>query len=153
MIVGARGTVCTGAAVAADLVLTAGHCTVSGNAYKIADGVGMFAPTLATVTGISRHPNFNLQTMLAHRATADVALMKLARPLPQEIVQNAILIHRSRTCFRMLPPHEAHCRSRLAGYQVPRSWEVVTELPRTETGKLARRTVRDRHWSGRARRI
>jgi long-chain acyl-CoA synthetase len=48
---------------------------------------------------------------------------------------------------------EAHCRGRLAGYQVPRSWEVVADLPRTETGKLARRTVRDRHWSGRARRI
>jgi hypothetical protein len=86
MIVGARGTVCTGAAIATDLVLTAGHCTVSGTDYKIADGIGMFAATLATVTGISRHPNFNLQTMLAHRATADVALMKLSRPLPETIV-------------------------------------------------------------------
>jgi long-chain acyl-CoA synthetase len=47
----------------------------------------------------------------------------------------------------------AHCRRRLAGYQVPRSWELVDDLPRTETGKLARRTVRDRYWSGRARRI
>jgi long-chain acyl-CoA synthetase len=48
---------------------------------------------------------------------------------------------------------DAHCRRRLAGYQVPRSWELVTDLPRTETGKLARRTVRDRYWSGRSRRI
>ena len=48
---------------------------------------------------------------------------------------------------------DAHCRRRLAGYQVPRSWELVTDLPRTETGKLARRSVRDRYWSGRARRI
>ncbi len=48
---------------------------------------------------------------------------------------------------------DAHCRRRLAGYQVPRSLELVTDLPRTETGKLARRTVRDRYWSGRARRI
>jgi secreted trypsin-like serine protease len=86
MIVGARGTVCTGAAIAADLVLTAGHCTVSGNDYKIADGIGLFGTTLATVTGISRHPKFSLQTMLAHRATADVALMKLSRPLPKDIV-------------------------------------------------------------------
>lgn len=86
MIVGARGTICTGAAIAADLVLTAGHCTVSGNDYKIADGIGMFGTTLATVTGISRHPTFSLQTMLAHRATADVALMKLSRPLPEGIV-------------------------------------------------------------------
>jgi secreted trypsin-like serine protease len=90
MIVGARGTVCTGAAIAADLVLTAGHCTVSGNDYKIAEGIGLFGTTLATVTGISRHPNFSLQTMLAHRATADVALMKLSRPLPDTIVPAAL---------------------------------------------------------------
>jgi long-chain acyl-CoA synthetase len=45
------------------------------------------------------------------------------------------------------------CRTRLAGYQVPRSVEVVDELPRTETGKLARRAVRDPYWVGRSRRI
>jgi len=47
----------------------------------------------------------------------------------------------------------AFCRTRLAGYQVPRAIDVVDELPRTETGKLARRAVRDRYWEGRARRI
>ena len=31
--------------------------------------------------GVARHPQFNLKTMLAHRATADVALVKLATPL------------------------------------------------------------------------
>ena len=30
---------------------------------------------------MARHPQFNLKTMLAHRATADVALVKLAAPL------------------------------------------------------------------------
>jgi long-chain acyl-CoA synthetase len=47
----------------------------------------------------------------------------------------------------------AHCRSRLAAYQVPRSVEFDTDLPRTETGKLARRTIRARYWEGRDRRI
>jgi long-chain acyl-CoA synthetase len=47
----------------------------------------------------------------------------------------------------------AHCRQRLAGYQAPRAVEFVDELPRTETGKLARRMVRDRFWAGRSRRI
>lgn len=47
----------------------------------------------------------------------------------------------------------AHCRDRLAGYLTPRSVEFDDDLPRTETGKLARRTIRDRYWQGRDRRI
>ena len=47
----------------------------------------------------------------------------------------------------------AHCREGLAGYQVPRAVDFDAELPRTETGKLARRAVRDRYWAGRERRI
>jgi long-chain acyl-CoA synthetase len=47
----------------------------------------------------------------------------------------------------------AHCRAHLGGYQVPRSAELVDDLPRTETGKLARRLIRDRFWEGRPRRI
>jgi long-chain acyl-CoA synthetase len=46
-----------------------------------------------------------------------------------------------------------HCRSTLAGYQVPRAVDFDEVLPRTETGKLPRRTVRDRYWAGRDRRI
>ncbi len=47
----------------------------------------------------------------------------------------------------------AHCRERLAGYQVPRSIDWDDALPRTETGKLARRTIRARYWEGRERRL
>ncbi len=38
---------------------------------------------------------------------------------------------------------QAHVRDELAGYQVPRSIEFVPSLPRTDTGKLARRLIRD----------
>jgi O-succinylbenzoic acid--CoA ligase len=31
---------------------------------------------------------------------------------------------------------EAHCRSRLAGYKVPRAFVRAHELPRTDSGKL-----------------
>ncbi|MGH9278794.1 MAG: class I adenylate-forming enzyme family protein [Acidimicrobiales bacterium] len=36
---------------------------------------------------------------------------------------------------------ETHARARLAGYKVPRSWEVRPELPRTESGKLVKRLL------------
>ncbi len=47
----------------------------------------------------------------------------------------------------------AHCRESLAGHQVPRGVDFDPDLPRTETGKLARRAIRDRYWQGRERRL
>jgi hypothetical protein len=36
---------------------------------------------------VARHPQFNLKTMLAHRATADVVLIRLATSLNMTAVQ------------------------------------------------------------------
>ncbi|MEZ5078285.1 MAG: AMP-binding protein [Solirubrobacterales bacterium] len=47
----------------------------------------------------------------------------------------------------------AACTSRLAGYKKPRSVEFVDELPKTGSGKIMRRRVRDRYWGGRERRV
>ncbi|UUO03556.1 hypothetical protein M4D79_11565 [Mycolicibacterium novocastrense] len=41
----------------------------------------------------------------------------------------------------------AFTRSRLAGYKCPRSVEFTTRLPRTETGKLMKRSIRDAYWA------
>ncbi len=38
---------------------------------------------------------------------------------------------------------------RLGGYKRPRAYEVRDELPRTESGKLLKRVLRDEFWSGR----
>lgn len=46
-----------------------------------------------------------------------------------------------------------HCRATLSGHQVPRGVDFDADLPRTETGKMARRTIRERYWMGRERRI
>jgi secreted trypsin-like serine protease len=80
LIVGSRGNFCSGAALAPDLVLTAAHCVLPGADYKIVE-YERGAPQLRDVARVTAHPNFNLQSLLAHRATADVALLKLAAPL------------------------------------------------------------------------
>ncbi len=86
MIVGSHGTFCTGAAIAHDLVLTAGHCIEADTTYKIVEFDAAHEPQLLDVRTVVRHPQFNLKTLFAHRATADVALLKMAQPLPAAVV-------------------------------------------------------------------
>jgi long-chain acyl-CoA synthetase len=45
------------------------------------------------------------------------------------------------------------CRDSLAGYKIPRSIEFRESLPRTDTGKLLKRELREPYWAGRERRI
>ena len=40
----------------------------------------------------------------------------------------------------------AFCREHVAGYKCPRSIDVVDDFPRTETGKLQKRLLRDPYW-------
>ena len=47
----------------------------------------------------------------------------------------------------------ALCRSRLAGYKRPRSFDRVDELPRTGTGKVLKRELRAPYWEGSGRSI
>jgi long-chain acyl-CoA synthetase len=47
----------------------------------------------------------------------------------------------------------AYARERLAGYKVPRSFDVVEQMPRSEAGKLLKRRLRSPYWEGSGRTI
>jgi len=48
----------------------------------------------------------------------------------------------------------AHCAARLAGYKVPKSVEIIEgELPKSGTGKILKKELRERYWRGYERRV
>jgi hypothetical protein len=94
LIVGSRGTSCTGVVIARDLVLTAAHCALPGADYKIVEFDAAHRPTLRDVSQVLTHPQFDLNTLLSHRATADVALLRLTAPLPAAFAPAPLAIGR-----------------------------------------------------------
>lgn len=87
MIVSTRGAICTGTALAPDLVLTAAHCVAPRAGYKVA---GYGASYLRAPRTVAVHPGFDARAYARAHATADVALMKLDAPLPAAVVPAAL---------------------------------------------------------------
>jgi len=89
-----------------------------------------------------------------HRAVADAAVFGVPDEEMGESVHVALVLRHGHVWSDALADElAAFCRERLAGYKVPRSFEVHDGLPRSEAGKLAKRTLRDPHWVHRDRAI
>jgi secreted trypsin-like serine protease len=90
LIVGSRGNSCTGVAIASNLVLTVAHCVLPGAEYRLVEFDAAGQPQLRDVSTVMRHPQFSLETILNHRATPDIAVLRLAEPLPAAMAPVAL---------------------------------------------------------------
>jgi acyl-CoA synthetase (AMP-forming)/AMP-acid ligase II len=47
----------------------------------------------------------------------------------------------------------AHCRTKLPGFKVPKSFEFLDSLPKGGTGKILKKELRERYWKGYEKRV
>ncbi|WP_421121757.1 AMP-binding protein [Aquihabitans daechungensis] len=104
--------------------------------------------------GVNVYPAEIEAVLTDHRAVADAAVFGIPDDEMGESVHAALTLRHGHVWSDALAGDlRAFCRERLAGYKVPRTFEVHDELPRSEAGKLSKRTLRDPWWIGRDRAI
>jgi acyl-CoA synthetase (AMP-forming)/AMP-acid ligase II len=98
--------------------------------------------------GVNIYPQEVEDALILHPKVADVAVFGVPNEdLGEEtkaVVQAADGVQIGQALAAEL---DRFCRSRLASYKCPRSYDFVEALPRAATGKLYKRELRDPYWA------
>lgn len=85
MVLNARGGVCTGIVLSPRTILTAAHCAAGGTELRVHWRAGS-EPVLIAPAAVSLHPEFNAKAVSNRRRSIDLALIRMAAPLPARFV-------------------------------------------------------------------
>ncbi len=121
--------------------------TLGDVGYQDAEGYLTLCDRRADVIitgGVNVYPAQVEAVLLEHPAVADCCVVGVPHAEWGEEVVAVVQRDPTRAVPELPTELLAHCRERLARYQVPRRIDFVEGLERTETGKLARRAIRDR---------
>lgn len=114
MVLNARGGVCSGIVLSARAILTAAHCAAGGTELRI-HWREAGEPVLIAPASISLHPEFDAKAIQNRRRSIDLALIRLAAPLPARFTPAALVDG---------PLPRAGSTVTLAGYGVSREGEA-----------------------------
>jgi acyl-CoA synthetase (AMP-forming)/AMP-acid ligase II len=104
--------------------------------------------------GVNIYPQETENVMVMHPKVADVAVFGVPNEEFGEEVKAVVELLAMEDAGQALERElMAWCRERLSSIKCPRSIDFEAHLPRTETGKLYKRRLKDRYWQGHETRI
>ncbi len=99
--------------------------------------------------GVNIYPQETENLLSAHPAVLDVAVIGVPDDDLGEAVKAVVqLADPAAASPELADELIAWCRDRLTHFKCPRTVDFVAELPRSATGKLYKRLVRDQYWAG-----
>ena len=97
--------------------------------------------------GVNIYPQETEDVLITHPGVADVAVFGVPNEEMGEEVKAVVQPHdMARAGKELAAELIVFCRTRLSPIKCPRSIDFEAELPRTPTGKLVKRHLRDRYW-------
>ena len=134
-----------------------GGSTLGDVGYVDADGYLYLTDRKAFMIisgGVNIYPQEAENTLVTHPKVADVAVFGVPN---EEFGEEVKAVVQPMDMADAGPELEAEliafCRSQLAAIKCPRTIDFLEELPRHPTGKLYKRLLRDRYWTGQDSRI
>jgi acyl-CoA synthetase (AMP-forming)/AMP-acid ligase II len=134
-----------------------GWRTLGDMGYLDADGYLYLTDRVAHMIisgGVNIYPQEIENVLISHPLVADVAVIGVPDEEMGESVKAVVLL------VDCAEPSEGlaaqlvdYCRPELATYKCPRTVDFVDELPRDPNGKLYKRLLRDRYWTGHDSRV
>jgi len=101
--------------------------------------------------GENIYPKEIEDVLYAHPCLADVAVVGVPDDEWGESVKAVVTLREGATVAE--EELIEFCKGCLGKYKTPKSIDFVDDLPKTETGKILRRIVKEQYWKGRDRKI
>ncbi|HYB81518.1 MAG TPA: acyl-CoA synthetase [Mycobacterium sp.] len=134
-----------------------GWRTLGDMGYLDADGYLYLTDRAAHMIisgGVNIYPQEIENVLISHPMVADVAVIGVPDDEMGEAVKAVVqLVDSAEPDEDLAADLIGYCRKELATYKCPRTVDFVDELPRDPNGKLYKRLLRERYWTGHESRI